>query len=213
MVDKAKLIDNAVQLGKSESSTRIMLQSLQLFGIKRKNYGRLVFFIIIETLAAIIMSKNINTISQCETIIGIFLNIFVSIFAVIFTGYSLYQALLNKELLIFMLSFSPNGNSEKDKSYVEESNRSFVEFMMALFTVIVLDIIIRVFLSIIPDTWCMFTSNTLNEVISSILIIMIMYLNMEVLWETKSFIFNVYTLFNAYTMAKVLEYIKDNQDC
>ena len=208
-VDESRLAENAIKMGKTDSSATVLLKSMHLFGLKDKCIIRLCLFAVIEISVAVFMSRDVDTINQCETVIGIFHSIIVSVFAIVFTGYALFQALLNKELLIAMLSSSLKNDKNEDTSYIEYSNNTFVEFMMALFSVIVLDLIIRVFLNIIPDSWCMFANNSINEIISCIGIILILYINMEVLWETKSFIYNVYTLFNAYTMTKALEYLRE----
>ena len=210
IVMESKLVENAIALADNTCSTTVLKKSIgRIWGLKNKSYIRIIVFGVFVLYIAFTLSKSVETIGQSELIISIVQEVLVAVFATVFTGYALFQALLSDTLLIKMLSSTLNNDNEKSNSYIKESNQYFAELMMALFITIVLDVFLRVFLNTVQERWCLFSNNTINEVVSFLVIVVISYINIEVLWETKSFIFNVYELFNAHAMARAIDYIEN----
>lgn len=209
-MNESKLVENAIALADNTCSTTVLKKSIgRIWGLKNKSYIRIIVFGVFVLYIAFTLSKSVETIGQSELIISIVQEVLVAVFATVFTGYALFQALLSDTLLIKMLSSTLNNDNEKSNSYIKESNQYFAELMMALFITIVLDVFLRVFLNTVQERWCLFSNNTINEVVSFLVIVVISYINIEVLWETKSFIFNVYELFNAHAMARAIDYIEN----
>ena len=99
--------------------------------------------------------------------------------------------------------------SEEDgKSKLEESNESFIYLIIIQIIALLIDFLVYIVMSAIPHNWYLTNINIVNECISVILIEALLYLNVEAIWEMKSFIFNVYQLFNAHAMSRVVEIIE-----
>ena len=132
--------------------------------------------------------------SWIETIIGVML----ALMGIVFTGYAFFQALINDNLLMYMLLAS-----DGKKSKLQESNEYFAQVMMLQFVCFFVDLIIWLVMTILPSNWVAFDNQNVNILISGILIGMLMILNLECIWETKSFIFNIFQLFNVHAFSRM----------
>ena len=212
-MDKSEIKQNAIKLAlKEETSTKVLVDSIALFKPRKKNTFRILLYLIFEMVVAFFVSTSVDTITRCETLIGIMQNVLTAIFAAAFTGYAIYQALLGKRLLLFMFSSKAKDKGDNNGSYIEEVNEYFAQFMMVVLFVTVIDLFIRMFLNAIPEMWCMFNCNCLNEFIAFLCILFVLYINIEIIWETKSFIFNTYRLFNVYAVANAIDILKKDEN-
>lgn len=75
---------------------------------------------------------------------------------------------------------------------------------------LLVDILLVIFMIIVPKNWCAFDNNQANEWISGIALVFLLHCNIESIWEMKSFIFNVFQLFNLHAYARISE-INDNE--
>lgn len=202
-MNNKKVIDNTIKLGKPYSSSDILLMSMDIFKISKSSCFRKMLFIGITIFLGIRMSKSVDTINIFNDSILIVNDAIVALFAVIFTGYSLFQALIGKNMLLYMVK--EDSKTDPDMSYLQESNLYFAKVMMIQFATIILNLFIILILKALPYDWCLVSSNKTNEIFSSVLIAISFNFNFEVLWETKSFIFNVFQLFNMHAMSRVLD--------
>lgn len=209
-MDEERIIENAIKLGEKKKSTEVLKKSLHLFLPTKHSCVRCVVFLIFELILACFVAQNADTIFLEEKIITLFHDIIIALFGIIFTGYALFQALISDKLLFEMIK--QRSDKEEYNSYIEESNGYFAEVMMAQFLVIIIDLIIRIFVGILPDQWVLFKNNMMNETFAGALIVVSIYLNVEVIWETKSFIFNMFQLFNGHAMARVIDMINKSKN-
>ena len=91
------------------TSRQLIIQALKMYMPVGEYKKRVVLENIVCIIPAVMMGTSINTytlfLSGCENINGVI----VAIFGIVFTGYALFQALINNELLIRMI----NENSGK----------------------------------------------------------------------------------------------------
>lgn len=160
--------------------------------------------------ATLIIAKSSDTIVLTENVIQIIINVMLAIFAIVFTGYAFFQALINDKLLISMIITGDDKNNK-----LSETNDYFAEVMVFQLGCIIVDLIVLVFMAILPKNWALSFNDILNEILATLGIFLLLHCNIESLWEMKSFIFNVFQLFNlhAYTrVAKILEQQSDKED-
>lgn len=169
---------------------------------------RKILFIFVETIIAIVIAHDLKTVSIVKDIVGYIGQIQVGLIGIVFTGYALFQALIGDKLMLYLLT-----SEENQKSKLEESNESFIYLIVVQIIAMLLDFSIYAVMAAVSKDWHLTKYNILNECIAILGIEFIFYLNVEAIWELKSFIFNVYQLFNAHAMSRVVDIIeKQNED-
>ena len=139
-------------------------------------------------------------------------DIALALFGIVFTGYALFQALIGKEMLVRMINSTALIDKEQ-KSKLQESNELFAKTMMMQFLCIVVSVLLLLVLLSIPENYNLFEDIFLNEIIAWCGICVFFYISFVTLLEVKSFIFNIFELFNFHAATRVLELFKeDNQE-
>lgn len=117
-------LQNAEALGKKSSSSSVFLKSLTLLKFSKDNTIRKIIFIVAEGYATSAILRQHITIPISKEIAGMLISIIISLIAIVFTGYALFQALINDRLLITLLSVDSNKNANLAKT-----NEYFAEVM------------------------------------------------------------------------------------
>ncbi len=210
-------VDNVERLFEKKSSKQVMFHALKLLKPSKKNIVSFIIIILIGILPAGLISYSIDTIKMTKAAIEVIGGVVLALFGIAFTGYAFFQALINKELLIWMLEDDKDNKDNKDKddkskSRLQNMNEYFAEVMMLQGLSIFISLIVRVILIALPENWAATNFNLLNIIISLIVLSFYFSFNFLTVWELKSFIFNIFQLFNAHAGAKVLSMFKDDNE-
>lgn len=181
--------------------------ALKILVPDKKSVWRRGIFFLIELGIAFLIASNLSTISIVKDIVGYAGQIQLGLLGIVFTGYALFQALVGDKLLIYLLTLEEN-----QKSKLEESNESFIYLSLLQIMIVVIDLLIYMIMAAIPEDWCLTNINEVNVCIAVVLIGYMLYFNIEAMWELKSFVFNIYQLFNAHAMARVMDIIEKEED-
>ena len=154
---------------------------------------------------AFIMAKRTDTIGLTENVLQVVITVMLAFLAVVFTGYAFFQALINDKLLVSMIATGDNKNNK-----LSEANIYFAEVMIFQIGCMLLDLLVIVFMIVLPEDWTLLSNNMLNEAFATIGISFLLYCNVESIWEMKSFIFNVFQLFNLHAYSRIAK-IQENQ--
>lgn len=201
--DYNKIVQNANKLIENKSSKRMIYESLKLLVFNKKSILRKILFIFFEMVISIIIAKNLETVRLVKEIVSYIGQIQLGLIGIVFTGYALFQALIGDKLMLYLLS------SEKDeKSKLEESNESFIYLIIIQIIALLLDLLMYIIMLVVPDNWYFTNNDELNVCVAAVFIAFMLYLNVEAIWELKSFIFNVYQLFNAHAVSRVVDIIE-----
>lgn len=211
MLEKEKIVQNAQKLSINIDSTQMLRAAFELIKIKRESIKRKVIFLIPISIVCLMLTMSKETISQTESILEMINTVILSLFAVVFTGYALFQALMgDKLLLLLLMTESTNDNDASSK--LEEANIYFVKVMLLQFFLVMVNLSVRIFLKLIPADWTLFDSIAWNERICFVMLLILLYVNMDVIWETKSFIFNVFQLFNLHAFSRTVDILEKESD-
>ena len=205
-------IDAILRLLKPESSNQLIKRSLRVFKVSKKNRKKIVCLYIVSVFVAVFVGFSEDTISiACDTT-QTMIDIMLGIFGIVFTGYTFFQAVMNKQLLVRMLSNNSEDDEDKSKSKLQETNESFVEYMMLNLISIIVSLLLKIILSSIPAEFVVFSKMLTNNIIATLLISLYFYFILTIIWEVKSFIFNVFQVFNMHAGTRVLELFDDDKD-
>lgn len=211
-MSKKGIEENTARLGKRTNSSIVLIHAVEILKPSKKNIWRKICFIVVELLIAIVLIMNNNTITVFSEILEIMNAVLLAFFAVVFTGYALFQALIGDRLLLYLINETIEEDGE-EKSHLENSNYYFAKVMLLQFILILLNLFAIIILSIVPDLLVMqIISPFLKEVEGITIIFILFHFNFEVLWETKSFIFNVFQLFNMHAMARIIDIMKNTKE-
>lgn len=200
-----KVISNAEKLTEKSNSNKVFLQSLKILKPNKSNFLHKLIFGIIEVTVAFIMAKRTDTIGLTENVLQVVITVMLAFLAVVFTGYAFFQALINDKLLVSMIATGDNKNNK-----LSEANIYFAEVMIFQIGCMLLDLLVIVFMIVLPEDWTLLSNNMLNEAFATIGISFLLYCNVESIWEMKSFIFNVFQLFNLHAYSRIAK-IQENQ--
>ena len=200
-----KVMSNAEKLTEKSNSNKVFLQSLKILKPNKSNFLLKLIFGIIEVTVAFIMAKRTDTIGLTENVLQVVITVMLAFLAVVFTGYAFFQALINDKLLVSMIATGDNKNNK-----LSEANIYFAEVMIFQIGCMLLDLLVIVFMIVLPEDWTLLSNNMLNEAFATIGISFLLYCNVESIWEMKSFIFNVFQLFNLHAYSRIAK-IQENQ--
>ena len=206
-IDKENLLDNISDLIIDGNSESVLKKSFSILSFNKKNILRKGLFIGMEICIAIVIVKQLNTITILKEITGVLISVMLAILAIVFTGHAFFQALLNDRLLIALIS---DKASETNK--LAETNFYFAQVMMIQILCLAVNVVVIIVTIVLPTEWSLFSNSITNEIIAGVLILIYFYLNMECVWEMKSFVFNVFQLFNLYSYSRVLNIVNDDDE-
>lgn len=172
-------------------STKALLTALSLRG----QYILFVFALVLSLIFSYIISYSTNTLSIMDKICEISFDLSLGLFAMFFTGYTLFQALANRGTILTLLSSkAPNTKTTiKFNSTYEEYNTYFLGICYLSILLLGITFITRLFLAIVPeDFYIKSLSNCINSTLAFILIFLYLLLNFKVIIECKSFVLNIF---------------------
>ena len=190
--------ENIVNLFSENSSNKMLLRAFRILNISKDGWGKNMAILVICSIPTIVMSLSIDTVPLVPTSAEQLLNVTLALFGIVFTGYAFFQALINNELLMRMLA-STNDQKDKKKngkkiSKLQETNENFVE------------------IAAVPTDFVLFNNTCYNNCSAGIFIEIYFAFSTTIIWEVKSFIFNIFQLFNAHAGARAIEIIDSQSE-
>ncbi|GGC97824.1 hypothetical protein [Pontibacillus salipaludis] len=191
--DKKKLSQNADQLLQGLIFKEVLKRSITSLKFSKNRLFILIgFFIAFFNLYLFVFTKHINGIEHTLTIVENVTTFSITILAVLITGYAIFQALATGSTLYNLVK-----TKQGSVSYFMRYNDYFFSVSLLYLSVIVLNFLLFIFLNGIPVNWslpfyCTNGNNTIYSFLMSLYIILIL----NSLFELKSFIFNLYSVFS-----------------
>lgn len=205
-------IDNVIKLFDTTSSNKIMWRAIKSLKVTKDNVIRYIILMLICVFPTVIISKGINTKDLFVDAIDCILAVALGLFGIVFTGYAFFQALINKELLKQLLNNTTQKEEGEELSKLQETNNNFVDLMMLMLLVALSAIFLRITCSGLDNSFCLFEKRATNNWVAGSLILVYFSFVTLVFWEVKSFIFNVFQLFNAHAGARAMEIVKEEEN-
>lgn len=205
---KEEVVNNIL---KSSNSEKLFLKALSVFKINKENWVEKTAIFILCTIISIILAISSSTVSLVENSVSILLTVFLTLFGIVFMGYTIFQALLSNRLIIHLFENTLKIENQTEKSKLQETNENFVYLMMLFILGIIINTILCIVIPVLPENFCLFDSMVLCTIIASVLIDILFYFMGVIIWRMVSFIGNIFHLFNAYSVAKLIEALKEDE--
>ena len=205
---KEEVVNNILKPSKSE---KLFLKALSVYKISKENWVEKTVIFILCTIISIILAASPSTVSLVENSVSILLTVFLTLFGIVFMGYTIFQALLSNRLIINLFENTEYDKKQIEKSKLQEANENFVYLMMLFILGIIINIILCIVIPVIPIYFCLFENIKLCTFIAAIFIDILLYFMGVIIWRMVSFVGNIFHLFNAYSVAKLIEALKEEE--
>ncbi len=153
--------------------------------------------------------KSDKTLIYIKDIVTLTNSIIIAMFAILFTGYALFQALVDRNTLKVL--FINQIDSKSKHNLFEHYNLYFFIFCILCVCLITSNYIITFILSVIDPQIIKLTNESKNFV-SSIFIYFYLLINIFAITEIKSFIFNLFKCFNISAISRMIESLEKYDD-
>lgn len=207
------------KLMQKHSSKEILKGAFYIIRPQRKCWISDLVITLISIFGSVIIALSNDTIKLLDNTVNIFNNVVLALFAIVFTGYAFFQALINNELLKRLIhADAKEGVEDKTKaiddpkSLLQESNEYFIDVMMLDIVEIIINVIQLIFLQCLPIRLPFNVSLIIANILKITYMSVYFAFSLSVIWEMKSFIFNTFQLFNAHASAKALEILENEGD-
>lgn len=196
---------------KDESSESKLKESFRVFRPTRSNFLEKFLIFTAVIIPSYLTSHTSDTVVLFGEICNIMLNVSIALFGIIFTGFIFFQALLNDELLV-MLIITKTKKKGMGKSKLEEVNTNFVSLMMLYIVAVIIDLFLSITIPSIPHDFMLFQSINFCNILAWILIQLFYMFSAELIWRIVSFIHNIYQLFNAYAVSRIVKLVEIEEE-
>lgn len=190
----------------SITSGQLVKNALKMYLPTKMYRKRIIGEIIICFVPTFLMGTSLDTQKIFLDGIDIVNNTIVSIFGVVFTGYALFQAFINNELLIRMV----NEGGKDSKSKFQKTNETFAELMILCVISIVINVFLKLTINSMPEKFMVFSTKFYNDIMAIILLEFYFVFNANIFMELKSFIFNIFQLFNLHAGTKIIQILEED---
>ena len=162
-------LDNIEQLLQSEPSEKLLFKAIKALKVEKKNRKSRWILVVICCILGSIVGIHKETVTIFRESIDAILNVSLALFGVIFTGYSLLQAFMNKQMLLQLLKDTKVCDGG-EKSRLQDINENFVYLMLLYVIAIIVTLIIKIVMFCFPDSFTLFLNMIVNNVIAVSLI-------------------------------------------
>ncbi|ENZ33273.1 hypothetical protein HMPREF1084_01741 [Clostridium butyricum 60E.3] len=209
MNKKETLIKNLQGMKQYNNKDFIDLIKESFCTIKPSKRRNLIIILIITILLYPIglCIKSNNTLILLKEFVELTNEIIMAMFGILFTGYALFQALINRNTLkILFLSRSKNENA----LFLEYNLYFFIMCILYITSILINYIILFVLTLIEPGTFNF--NDECKTIISWIFILIYLYCNIFTITEIKSFIVNLFRCFNISAVSTMIEELPNYDD-
>lgn len=202
------IVEKLLKAYPSEELVKSALKDLKVE--KKDRNSRIILFFFCLLLGGLVGTNN-DTVIIFQESLEIIMNILLALFGVIFTGYSLLQAFMNKQMLRHLLSDIIKNKEGKEESTLQNINQNFLYLMILYVIAIVITLIIRIVLFCIPNSFTLFSEIRSNNLAATGLIAIYFSYVGIIFVRTVSFLSSIFHLFNIYAVTKVIEMLDEEE--
>lgn len=198
--------DSIKEILEQKTSERLLLESFRIYKLKRKNFLKCLVFGFFCAMLAYAIGFSNNSINIFSNVIDTILSIVLALLGIAFTGYTFFQALINGKLIELLIS---GKNEETNKNNFTEINESFVELMMLYIFIVVTSFFLKVFCDGIDNGLWLTKNININNTLAMCGVFFYLYISVIAIWHIKSFVYNIFQLFNMRAVREYLDLKKE----
>lgn len=205
-----KVLGNIEQLIDRRKVDAIIKESIKEISLCKKSIWQYMIAVTLGAIIAYIVSFSFGTVSTVIEITILLFETSIGIVGIVLGAYSIFQALMKKELIWILVKADENLLKQSNKTFLNITILYVINAFVSLTTWIILRAIGREFV--------IFKNLLLNNIFSAVFIFIYIVFNLLLLLEIIVFCINLYRMFCAYNTisaveaAKVMEEHEDDND-
>lgn len=199
-----KILKNIKELTDKRNIDTILIESVKEIRLCRSSLWQYCIAAILGFIIAITVSFFYGTVNVMMELSGLLFNTSIGIIGIILGAYSIFQALMQKELINVLIN--------SDNNLLKQSNKTFLNIIILNVVNALISLTVKIILSAIGKEFIVFDSVMLNAIFSTILIFCYMMFNLLLLLELVVFSVNLYRMFCAYNTINAIDAVKDKKD-
>lgn len=199
-----KILKNIKELTDKRNIDTILLESVKEIRLCRSSLWQYCIAAILGFIIAITVSFFYGTVNVMIELSGLLFNTSIGIIGIILGAYSIFQALMQKELIYVLIN--------SDNNLLKQSNKTFLNIIILNAVNALISLTVKIILSAIGKEFIVFDSVMLSVIFSTILIFCYMMFNLLLLLELIVFAVNLYRMFCAYNTINAINAVKDKED-
>lgn len=174
--------------------------------IRFTSKSRCQYFISIVTsiVLGIFISQSVNTVAIMRNVVSDLNGVLLALIAMIFGSYSIFQALLSRELVGLLI--------ETEGNILKESNRTFLNLTILYVIGICVNIVLDIALEIMPDNFLLINNVMICNIISWMGIVIYLSFHLLLILEVINFALNLYRMFCVYNTLEALDSVEDSRN-
>lgn len=195
-----QIIKNMVEIAESGSLKGLLVATLSEIRLSKKSFLQYFVSIVVSMMFSFCIIYSENIIDVMSFAVGILNDTVIAFIAIIFTTYSVFQALLTDSVVLALLKNKGN--------LLNISNKSFLHLILLYVFDIGINIILLILLKVMPEGFCLFSSLTLCNLVAFFLCFIYFMYNSLIIYEIKNFAVNLYRMFAVYNYYRSEEILK-----
>lgn len=195
---KYEKISNIVD---KRNKNRVIIESIQEIRYNSKSKIQYMLSIGLGVILGFAMANTKETVGLMININEKSLNITLAFIGIILGSYSLFQALLNKDIVLLLI--------EEKNDLLIDSNKTFMNLAVLYISGILFDFILGIVLNMIPSYFLILDNLVLSNILAGIGISFYLWYHIMLFLENINFVLNLYRMFGVYNTLKALEALDD----
>lgn len=200
-----KTINDIKNLVDKRDIRRIVKESIREIRFSSKSKWQYLASGIFSVIVSVCVSVDLDTVKIFTEVTEKFIDMGLAFVAMILGSYSIFQALLNKQLILEII--------KTDSRLLKNANRTFLNLIILYIGSISLNLILNIVLKGVSVDFLLLDNILLSNCVSGILIFMYMMYHFLLVIEVIIFAINLYRMFCAYNSLQALEaYVEELQN-
>ncbi len=198
-----KIVDNIKELIDKRSIDTIIKESVVEIRLCKKSVWQYIIAIIFGAVIAVVASYSYGTVNVMKEVSELLFDTSIGIIGLVLSAYSIFQALIQKELIKVLI--------KSDDNLLKRSNKTFLNIVVLYVINALISLIARIILSAIGKEFIIFENIKLCNFFSVILIFGYMTFNLLLLLELIVFTVNLYRMFCVHNTINAIDAVKDDE--
>lgn len=199
-------VEAILRLFEMKSSSQAFKATFVELFPKKKLESHHFVIIFVSLLLGILLKYSSTTFITFIDVVELVNSMVIALFGIVFTGYALFQALIDKDMLKRMLKV------KEGKTNIQISNDYFLNVMILDIFCVILNIGLLLLLKVFPVELLNYVDAIFISVVAIVFFTFYFSIQALAIWEMKSFVFNIYQFFNINAGTKAVEILKENKD-
>lgn len=198
-----KILNNIKGLTDKRNLDAIIKESLKEICLCKKSIWQYLVATVLGLIISFAIGFSCRTVNVITEISELLFNTSIGVIGIILGAYSIFQALMKKELIWILI--------KSDENLLKQSNKTFINLIILNVINALVSLTLRIILYSIGKEFLVFDSMQLNNLVSTGLVLIYIVYNLLLILELIVFSINIYRMFCVYNTIEAIEAAKHEE--